>query len=269
VFAGGDALVPAELVFFPYRPPPGGSLNFGPSTNGLCSGNSIRECLLHGLLEVIERDVRSFHWTTGRTRLVLPSSMPPEVDRVLASIASAELSIWIRYLENAFGLPCFMAVISDLDDPDPFYLSAGYGCHLSRAVAITRAVCEAAQSRLSFIHGGRDDLVERHHRFESLSDEQRRAYVRTQQEAAADATGAIRFEDTPDPGAHVPDIESALQHLRSILEGQGIQSACQVVFTRPEDTIQVSKVIVPGLEHFTASSPRVGKRLRAHVGANL
>ena len=34
----------------------------------------------------------------------------------------------------------------------------GYGTHLSVSVAPTRAITEAAQSRLTFIHGSREDL---------------------------------------------------------------------------------------------------------------
>ncbi|MHC5861750.1 YcaO-like family protein, partial [Nostoc sp.] len=38
-------------------------------------------------------------------------------------------------------------------------VNIGYGSHLSLSVAATRAITEAAQSRLTFIHGSREDLA--------------------------------------------------------------------------------------------------------------
>lgn len=49
-----------------------------------------------------------------------------------------------------------------LCDPQPFGYSVrvdpGYGAHLDPAVAALRAVLEAAQGRLSVIHGSREDI---------------------------------------------------------------------------------------------------------------
>jgi ribosomal protein S12 methylthiotransferase accessory factor len=54
-----------------------------------------------------------------------------------------------------------MAVIVD---PDPFAtatsVNLGYGSHLCATVAATRAITEAAQSRLTYIHGAREDIPE-------------------------------------------------------------------------------------------------------------
>src|SRR5262249_2859441 len=44
-------LLPAELVFLPY-PSNSGQTLFGTSSNGLCSGNTVKEALLHGLCEL-------------------------------------------------------------------------------------------------------------------------------------------------------------------------------------------------------------------------
>ena len=49
-----EVLAPANAVFHPYDPKNGNKL-FRSNTNGLASGNTIEEAVLHGLLEVIER----------------------------------------------------------------------------------------------------------------------------------------------------------------------------------------------------------------------
>lgn len=51
------------------------------------------------------------------------------------------------------------AAIDDQDSAPPFLgRFTGSGCHPDRAVALSRAVSEAAQSRLTLIAGARDDL---------------------------------------------------------------------------------------------------------------
>ena len=47
-------------------------------------------------------------------------------------------------------------------------LSMGYGAHLDEGVALSRAVCEAVQSRLTMISGSRDDLF--HRAYDELGD---------------------------------------------------------------------------------------------------
>lgn len=54
---------------------------------------------------------------------------------------------------------CWAAIL----DPRPFasstMISVGFGTHLSPSVAASRAITEAAQGRLTIIHGSRDDLI--------------------------------------------------------------------------------------------------------------
>ena len=59
--SGNKTLVPAECVLHPYRARRRSTLYFGSNTNGLCSGNTELEAMVHGLAEVVERDIRSFH----------------------------------------------------------------------------------------------------------------------------------------------------------------------------------------------------------------
>ena len=60
----------------------------------------------------------------------------------------------------------------------PLGLNGGFGCHPHRSVAFVRAVAEAAQSRLSFIHGGRDDLTDVDKRFRGWTTRKKREFVK-------------------------------------------------------------------------------------------
>ena len=69
--------VPASAVFHPYVSRLDLAL-FRTSTNGLASGNNLEEAVLHGLLEVVERDAWSL--AEGRRKIqgdvVVPESGP-------------------------------------------------------------------------------------------------------------------------------------------------------------------------------------------------
>jgi ribosomal protein S12 methylthiotransferase accessory factor len=191
ITTGARVLVPAELVFLPYRPHKRFTGPFGTSSNGLSSGNTLREATVHGLCELVERDVCSFE-------AVRDTSMPIELDTVhgpgaalVETIRAAGLELYVRTAYNPFGLPYFTAVIHDPDACAPHLLNGGYGCHPHRSVAFVRAVAEAAQSRLTFIHGGRDDLAGPHARFKRWSMARKRAFVARVVSAAAATSQAL------------------------------------------------------------------------------
>ena len=261
------ALVPAELVFLPYRPPARHRRRFGASSNGLASGNTLREATVHGLCELIERDVRSF-------QAVRDTSVPVDLDSVegppaalVQSIRAAGLELYVRTARNVFEMPYFTAVIHDPEACSPQLLNAGFGCHPHRSVAFVRAVAEAAQSRLSFIHGGRDDLLEHHERFRGWSGTRKRAFV-ARVVARASAGSSVPLAELDDHRDAVTSVEGCEGFLLETLAGLGFDRVYRVAFCSPEDELQVVRVIVPRLELFTHSVFRVGPRLRDHASAS-
>ena len=86
--------------------------------------------------------------------------------------------------------------IAEADDwADPEY---GAGCHPSRAVALARALTEAAQARVSFIAGSRDDMGA------ALYEPDVRASRRAAcVEAMRSHARSRRFADVPDRDAGV------------------------------------------------------------------
>jgi ribosomal protein S12 methylthiotransferase accessory factor len=248
------ALVPAERVFIPGGVPPE-QRYFGSSTCGLASGNSLLEATVHGLAEVIEHDICSFQLVRNRSYSVRLDSLPEIPSCLVELLRAAGLKVEVFYAVNGFGLPYFECVIADPDgDRDRFY-NGGYGCHPIREIAVTRALTEAAQSRLSFIHGGRDDLTD----WESYFAE-RAGTVRQARQCPE-----CRFEDIPTLDAGSADLQNCFDALIAALNGAGIRTVLRVALTRPDEPLQVVKILVPGLEEFDSFTPRVGKRLAAHA----
>jgi ribosomal protein S12 methylthiotransferase accessory factor len=265
IFSGARAVIPAELVFLPYPQIHGGTSLFGPSSNGLASGNSLNEATLHGLAEVIERDINSFHSVRDDSRLVLPETCPPHVAEVFEKVAAAGLVLHMRYRPNPFGLPHFSAAISDPDHEDPLFVNGGTACHLSPAISAVRTVCEAVQSRLSFIHGGRDDLAERHRRYAGLTAAERLKRARNTVANYSRVKNAIAFDDITDQTPPEATIEACLERFRELLAAEGIHHVFRVVLSGPEDPVVIVKIVVPHLEAFSEVNARVGRRLRDHV----
>ena len=177
ISTGERTLVPAELVFLPFRPHARFRGLFGTTSNGLASGNSVAEATAHGLFELVERDVCSFE-------SIRDTSVPVDLDTVegparalVETIRAADLQLFVRTTKNAFGMAYFFAIINDRDAYAPHLLNGGFGCHPHRSVAFVRAVAEAAQSRLTFIHGARDDLTKIHDRFRGWTAPRKRAFV--------------------------------------------------------------------------------------------
>lgn len=158
---GSQTLVPVDVVRLSleqktgWNPPA-----FFESTNGLASGNTLVEATLHALYEVIERDAVTAAVTAGGDQGVCvdPRTLRSRlVDELCSMIERAGVRLEVRFVPSPTGLPCFLAKVSCDDYPAQIY---GFGCHLSAEIALTRAVTEAAQARLGYISGARDDISE-------------------------------------------------------------------------------------------------------------
>jgi ribosomal protein S12 methylthiotransferase accessory factor len=175
LWSGRSVLVPYDLVDLDETASEIANLNR--SSNGLASGNTREEAILHGLLELIERDATTLAALMGGTarfgRPIVPQSLAdPMVDRLVDQIEAAGFEFWIFDQTTDIGVPVFQAVIGD---PSRNYwrhfdLATGYGCHPNAARAAIRAVTEAAQTRVTNIAGARDDFWPAEYRLEAYAD---------------------------------------------------------------------------------------------------
>lgn len=254
--------VPAERVLFPMLTGEGGGV-FGSDGNGICSGNTVEEATLHGLAEVLERDVTSFVLSiTGDTRRVRTASLPPHLVELAAQTAARGGELVVRYAPNPFGLPYFLAGVIEHGHAERAH--RGDGLHLSASIAATRAVCEAFQSRLTDIHGGRDDLSF-HRAREQGADATASAYrdfvvkLRSGDE--------IDFAEVPDLAAEAGDIARATEALLARARAVGLGRVLRVALAPPELGVAVLRVIVVGAECRTGLISRTGPRLRQVIEA--
>ncbi|MET7422126.1 YcaO-like family protein [Dactylosporangium sp. NPDC005555] len=129
------------------------------SSNGLASGNTIAEATIHACYEAIERDATSILATSpiaDRDHLdpasVVDDACRSIIDRIHAACAWLELV----HIPNRWQIPCFACYL--WRDDTASCMVVGSGAHSDPAVALSRAITEAVQSRLTFITGTRDDI---------------------------------------------------------------------------------------------------------------
>lgn len=263
IVTGESFLVPAETVFHPLPTELGGVRYFGSGSNGLASGNTVLEATVHALAEVIERDVTSFHNARDASRLVRRDTLPEPILGLLAHLSEQGFELVVRALPNPFGLPCFMAVSFDRNQPE--VTLRGDGCHPVRSIALLRAVTETIQARLSLIHGGRDDLANVHRPFSTLSPEEKaEVYGRVLGGLLSDPQ-PLAYTDLPDHAGVVGDLQGCLALLIARLYTVGFPRVLRFVYTPPDYPLQVVRVIVPGLECYSRDTNRIGPRLRRYL----
>lgn len=206
---------------------------FHRTSNGLASGNCPEEALLHGLCEVVERHgLWVDHRNPGLRRALEPEELGDAgLEAWVETIRRAGFRVALWDITWEAGVPTMMA---DLVAPDLANVWRGSGCHPSPRVAVSRAVTEAAQARLTYISGARDDL----------------------QVLTPGAPPARPFEafEEPEPQARLADVtdlasadvETDLERVAEALERLGYEPWA-VDLTREELGVPVVRVVVPGL----------------------
>ncbi len=241
--------VPLEMVHTDFTHPlPADSGCFPMTSNGLASGNLVPEAVVHGACEVIERDAEALfllqtHADQERRRIILHTIDDPLCRQYLELYERAKVEVAVWDMTTDVGVSCFRAAIVDRElNPDrPLRPNIGTGCHLSRDVALSRALTEAAQSRLTIISGSRDDLP--HERFAEARNLKRLEALRAD---ALRGTPCRHYSEVPTRENET--FEEDLLWLRAQLTRVGVKHLLVVNLTKPEFEIPVVRVIIPGLE---------------------
>jgi len=210
------------------------------SSNGLASGNSFTEAALHALYEVMERDALSqLRSTPGDVRrcVRVETIDDPVCAPLIAQIRGKGVFLDVAVVPSRWGVPCFAAFVWSEDFA---LLTAGSGAHSSPSVALSRAVTEAVQSRLTLINGSRDDLTARYSHV--LRGATREPVVDPRAGAYHDALASY--------GLDFDDIDAELRWAcRAVADATGHEPMAVDLST--SDDFAVVKVVCPGLNNST------------------
>ncbi|MDZ7678184.1 MAG: YcaO-like family protein [Acidimicrobiales bacterium] len=267
IVSGDPVWVPEEVVStdcsFPKFP---GAGCFITTSNGLASGNHPLEAISHGLCEVIERDSTTLFEMGSDSRraarrIALDTVADPDCRALLRRCDEAGVAVAAWDTTTDIGLPSVTCELFDRE-PNPWRplpVGAGHGCHPSSAIAFSRALTEAAQSRLTLIVGSRDDYLYRDYARSTGSES--RAYQRR----LLDEPTPRSFADLP---SHATDsLEGDVELIVRLLTARGLDEVVTIDLTQHQHSIPVYKVVVPDLEHRGPGSQqyRPGPRAQAAI----
>ena len=254
ILRGEDVWVPACAVFYPYYPD--GDLQlFRFHTNGIASGNTIEEAILHAIFEVIERDAWSIAESFNRTNADIvvddPDSTPA---KLLKNFRDAGIEIKLKDLTSDVGVTTIGASSDDVRTKDPEMLDIGVGTHLNPEIAAIRALTEVAQSRTTHKHGLKVNA-------ELQKRTREMGYERVKEANAmwyADSKKTIELSSMKDESTEyvLDDIEIVLGKLMDA----GFDRVIIADLTRPEINVPTVRAIIPGMEVSTMDSEREGQR---------
>jgi ribosomal protein S12 methylthiotransferase accessory factor len=275
LLSGERLAVPVALVQCPYYGP---KLFDTTTSNGLASGNNLTEAIYHALCELIERHAWAIYHTrcsiaprfyTGRLardraltpNVVLPCG-DPVVDALVANIEHAGLIVRAMYLDEQPLPPTVIATVTEPGSSPPM-AHLGLGCSLSPAHALTRALTEAVQSRVTDIQAAREDILRSTDPAGNLGEHARRpSALPTDQWYFRKAEASVSLSSIEDRSSN--DLAADLRCVLDALRRYGLARAVIVDLSPRDLPVCVVRAIVPGLETFMFTG-HVGARMRAEL----
>jgi len=268
LFTGTPRWVPYEMVHTAYTlPRPTGTGCFIATSNGLASGNHLLETISHAICETVERDAATVHSVRATADAASCRIDPRTVDdpgcgEALDRLDRAGMSVAIWDMTSDIGIPAFICRIAERRQPPVVtdHDAEGMGCHPDRNVALLRALTEAAQSRLGFISGARDDPAG--------WDYARGMDQEAPPAPAADPSGEPARDFTAVPAFDGDSFDADVAWELAALRAAGIGEVVAVDLTLEEFGIPVVRVIIPGLEGPVTTVPncRLGPRATKLTG---
>jgi YcaO-like protein with predicted kinase domain len=265
-----EILVPHDLVHCSFLRGSNRAPLFSMSSNGLASGNHLLEAISHGLCEIVERDA-AFFWEwrvvdpkadTGLVDLSTVDSAPCRA--LLETLERAGVSAYVWDQTSDVGIPTFACAIIE-HRPERLLLAlgpyTGFGCHLSKEIALIRAITEAAQSRLTHISGARDDMFRSS--YLTYKSDQIATDMTTR---ISQGRASVDFNSLPSLETDTLEGDVAIQ--LAMLKRAGFDRAIVVDLSDPAIGIPVVRVIVPGME-FRAKHEALLNRLGSRTKERL
>jgi ribosomal protein S12 methylthiotransferase accessory factor len=159
----GEVFVPAAHVWCPSE-----TVSIGPravpwTANGIGAHPDRTTARWHGLLELLEREALCRVFPEGWTPTHLERRSVRGAHPVVDSLRERGLTVHVVDATPAgWPVPVAAVLLVDRDSRAP-QLAAGYACRRVGVEAIEAALFEACQSRLTEIHGAREDVSQESH----------------------------------------------------------------------------------------------------------
>ena len=230
---------PADLFFIsnPLRPGVVEANRFR-SSNGMATGNSVCEAILHGLLELVERDSSVLANLKPQVGVAIDMRQwPLYLRKIVGRIEAEGIQLFVFDETSDIGLPCYEVYLAEQAGFDKWHIHSGHGCHIDGDVALSRALTEACQVRLVYFAGAREDVAN--------GTSSTEAYARLQ-DTYLKAEKRRYASQRISGGSFLRMIEFVMERLRNA----GLQRAYVSNNTLPGFDLCAVMCFVPGLEGY-------------------
>jgi len=206
------------------------------------------------LLEVIERDslsIAEYTRNPGKEIILTEKDGLNYTLKRKLELAGINVKIWL--LDSDIDIPTVVTALDDVVLKDPPLLVMGAGSHLMPEIAVTRALTEAAQSRVVQIHGARED-TDREQVVRTFGYD----HMKRMNSYWYEDLDKVYMDDLEDSSSNTPaaNIKTVLARLDDIADG-----AIIVNLSRGVD-IPVVRAIIPMFELYTLDRERKGDRIK-------
>ncbi|MEO3977559.1 TOMM precursor leader peptide-binding protein [Streptomyces sp. CAU 1734] len=251
-------LLPTGMLWFGgpqdgTAPPVAGRRSLRADSNGSAAGSSLEDAVLHGFLELAERDAVGLWWY-NRTRqpavrLEGPGGFGDRwSEELLGVYRDLHREVWALDLTSDLGIPVFAALSRRTDKPAEDIMF-GFGAHFDPAIALRRALTEMNQL-LPAVADARPGGIGYGSAAPQLLGWWWGATVHNQPyllpDPARPALGPADFDYR-----QRADLRDDVGAVTALLADRGMELLV-LDQTRPDIGIPVAKVVVPGLRHFWA-----------------
>ena len=256
IISMNEYYIPTNAIFHPYTHENNIQSLFKSNTNGLASGNILEEAILHGMLEVIERDAWSIFELTHKNyaQIDVDSIESETILDIIDKFESEGIKIKLMDFTADIKIPTIAASADDTITKDAGLLTLGMGTHLDPEVAILRALTEVAQSRATQINGAREDTVRADFAREAGYERMKRInkfYFKNED-------NQIKLSDIENKSTS--SITKDIEIVKEELMANDIKKILYVDLTRPELDVSVVRVVIPEMEVYTIDQSRAGYR---------
>jgi len=240
--------LPTAYCYFGYPKPDRPSC--WADANGCAAGNVIEEAILHGFMELVERDSVALWWYNRlqKPEVDLDSFELPYFQDLKTYYQTLNRELWVLDVTSDLNIPTFVAV-SRRCDRTPEDIIFGFGTHLDPAIAISRALTELNQLFVAVSHANPDGSTQYPTFIDPMALEwwttatlDNKPYLLPQKTAAPK-----RSSDYPRTWSD--NLLDDIQLCQSIVESKRMEMLV-LDQTQPDVGMKVVKVIVPGMRHF-------------------
>ena len=243
LLGGSEALLPADICLRRPEARRDFAVPF-PLSIGSAAGTSFDSALLHGLLELLERDAASLWWRGGRQPRAI-DARDVDAEALLQKLRPAGLAqrqSWLLDITTDIGVPTVAAASCA---PEGYGFAFGLAARTTLAAAARSAMLEMCQLELAYA------VIEakRHERGEAGLNAKDRIHL--DRARKINACQCQLLQPLPERAEHNPIDASGPRAAREViahrLESIGIESFF-IDLTRSRFAVPVARVIVPALQ---------------------